>query len=93
MLLDKEAELATAVAFDLEAVRPGPGKPIKMYAHLDADGDLVITMGATNAAADPCMTVACVGITEFELPSTTLQFIKATFAGEVGVVMDVQTNK
>ena len=92
MLLDSLTQLATTVAFDLEAVRPGPGQPIKCYALLDADGDLTITQGATSTAADALMVVACVGITEFYLPSTVLQFIKSTFAGQVGVVMDVPTN-
>lgn len=94
MFVDNETELVTTVALDLETVRPGPGKPIKLWANLDADGDLVITMGATNAAADACITVACVGITEFELPSSTLRWIKSTFAGRVAVTLcGVQTNK
>lgn len=94
MFIDNETELATTVALDLEAVRPGPGKPIKMWAKLDVDGDLVITMGDTDTAADPCITVACVGLTEFELPSTTLQYIKSTFTGRVAATLcGVQTNK
>ena len=97
MILDNEALLATGVGFDLEAVNPGPGKPIKMFALLDSDGDLAITHGATEALAEggltPLMTVACVGLTEFELPSSALQWIAATFTGRVGVVMDVQTNQ
>lgn len=93
MFMDKQAELATTVAFDLDAVRPGPGQPIKMFANLNAAGDLVITTGATSAAAGDLITVACDGITEFELPSTTERYIKATFAGDVGVVMDAQTAK
>lgn len=93
MILDVLTELATTVAYDLEAVRPGPGRPIKCFALLDSDGDLVITMGATNAAAGACITVACVGLTEFELPSSTLRWIKSTFTGEVGIVLDVQTNQ
>lgn len=91
MLLDNAAELATTVAFDLDTVRPGPGKPVKMWAHLDSDGALAITHGATSAAAGALITIACVGVTQFELPSSTLQWIKSTFTGRVGVVMDAQT--
>ena len=93
MLIDKETLLATTVALDLETVRPGPGQPIKMFADLDADGDLVITHGATSTPITALMTVACVGVTEFFLPSTVLQYIASTFTGNVGVVMDVQTNE
>lgn len=94
MFIDNETELATGVALDLEAIRPGPGQPIKLWANLDADGDLVITMGPTNAAAGSCITVACVGITEFELPSSTERWIMSTFAGRVAVTLaGVQTNK
>jgi len=97
MILDAQTEMATGVALDLEAVRPGPGKPIKMFALLDSDGDLAITHGTSAALAEggltALMTVACAGMTEFEIPSTALQFIAATFTGEVGVVMDVQTSK
>lgn len=97
MYIDNETQLATGVGFDLGRLAPGPGKPIKLYAKLDADGDLEITTGTTAALAEggltPCMTVACVGMTEFELPSSVAQFIASTFTGEVGVVMDVQTAK
>ena len=92
MILDHLAELTTAQAFDLDAVRPGPGKPIKMYA-AGVGGSLAITTGATDAAADALITVDATDDVEFELPSNTLQFIKATFAqGSVNVVMDAQTN-
>ena len=92
MILDKLAELTTAVAFDLDAVRPGPGNPIKMYA-TGVGGPLVVTCGADTAAADACITVDATEPVEFELPSNTKQFIKATFAtGNVYVVMDAQTN-
>ena len=92
MILDHLAELTTAQAFDLDAVRPGPGKPIKMYAS-GVGGSLAITTGATNAAADALITVDATDDVEFELPSNTKQFIMATFAqGSVNVVMDAQTN-
>lgn len=80
MILDNDAKLVTTVAFDLETVRPGPGKPIKMWAQIDIPGALVITMGATGAAAGACITVQvpAEGL-EFEIPSNTLQYIKSTF--------------
>lgn len=91
MIRDNETELATTVAFDLGNVRPGPGKPIKMFAQ-GVGGSLVITMGATDTAADACITVDATNDVEFHLPSNTLQYIIATFAtGSVGVVMDAQT--
>ena len=94
MFVDMETELKTDTFLDLEAVRPGPGKPINCWANLDAPGDLVITHGDTSAAADALLTVACDGITEFELPSSTKRYIKATFSGRVAVSMKgVQTNK
>ena len=87
MILDNDAKLVTTVAFDLGSVRPGPGNPIKMYASGVA-GSLVITQGATNAAADACITVDATNAIEFELPSNTLQYIKATFgSGEVNFVL------
>ncbi len=94
MFIDSMAELVTTVAFDLETVRPGPGKPIKLWVLLDTPGDLVITDGATSTAAGALMTVSCTDSpTEIELPSTTAQFIKATFTGRVAVSLcGVQTN-
>lgn len=98
MIIDKETELATGVALDLESVRPGPGQPIKMWALLDTDDDLEITMGTTAAlavaGATTCITVACSGITEFELPSSTLQFVATDFTGQVAVSLTgIQTSK
>jgi hypothetical protein len=101
MLIDALAELTTAVGFDLEAVRPGPGKPIKMYGSgLGANAAVAITHGTTAALAEGGLT-ACIDVVadadgeiEFHLPSTTQQFIACTFAqGWLGVVMDGQTNK
>ena len=92
MILDKLAELTTATAFDLETVRPGPGKPIKMYAS-GVGGSLVITTGDTDVAADALITVDATNSVEFELPSNTKRYIIATFAaGSVNVVLDAQTN-
>ena len=93
MILDKTCELATTVAFDLDAVRPGPGKPIKMAA-LGVDADMVVTTGAADTLGTSLLTVTCgAGLTTFDLPSDTLQFIGATFvAGRVFVILDGQTN-
>lgn len=96
MILDNEAALVTATAFDLETVRPGPGKPIKMWAQLNAAGPLVITTGATSAALDALLTVQvpAEGL-EFELPSNTKQFIKSTFAATapLGVFVVMEGNQ
>lgn len=95
MIFDKELELATGVALDLGAKRSGPGKFIKVVA-LGVTLDVVVTTGATNAAADPLITVECGGadLVEFDLPSSTLQWISAVFAdGEVKIMLEgAQTN-
>lgn len=100
MILDALAELTTATGFDLEAVRPGPGKPIKMFASgMTPGAALAVTMGDTAAEAEGGL-VACVDVTvgtdgtvEFHLPSNTLQFIACTFAaGALNIVLDGQTN-
>ena len=95
MFLDKELELTTAVALDLGPKRPGPGKPIKCIA-TNVALNVVVTTGATNTAADSLMTVECGGadLVEFELPSSTLEFVMFTFAdGEVNIVLEGnQTN-
>lgn len=97
MILDKNAELTTATAYDLGTVRPGPGNPIKMFASgMAADALVTVTTGATDTAADACTTatVGANGTVEFELPSTTGQFIMATFAaGAINVILPgAQTN-
>lgn len=92
MILDKETELVTATALDLEAVRPGPGKPIKLFATGMTPAALVTvttcaTVGGTYTACTTA-TVGADGSVEFELPSTTLQFIKSTFAaGSINVTL------
>lgn len=101
MILDALAELTTATGFDLEAVRPGPGNPIKMFASGMTPGAAVaITMGDDAAAAEgglePCTDaiVGANGSVEFHLPSTTKQFIACTFAaGALNIVLDGQTNE
>ncbi len=94
MFVDKLTELATGVALDLESVRPGPGNAIKLAVILDTPGDLTITDGATDTAADDLMVVSCTDQpTEVHLPSTTAQFIKATFTGRVFVSLcGIQSN-
>lgn len=87
MILDNETVLTTATGLDLESVRPGPGEPIKMFGTgLAADTLLVVTHGTSAALAEGGLT-ECVTVTsdadgqvEFELPSTTLQWIAAVFA-------------
>lgn len=93
MIRDNEAQLESGVPFNLGPVRPGPGKPIKMWA-TGVGGSVVITTGDTDAAADALITVDATNDVEFELPSNTLQYINATFAsGELGVIMaGAQTN-
>jgi len=93
MILDKEAELVTTVAYDLETTSPGPGKPINMWASGIANS-LVITHGDTSTAADPLLTVDAVQDVEFRLPSNTKRFIKASFAsGSLNVILEgAQTN-
>lgn len=95
MYIDKELELTTAVALDLGPKKPGPGKPIKMVA-LGVTTTVVITHGVALGSEAALMTIDALGadLVEFELPSSTLQFIIATFAdGEVKIVMDAQTNE
>ena len=53
MILDALAKIESATGFDLEAVRPGPGQPIKLFGTgLVADTDLIINTGADAAEAD-----------------------------------------
>ena len=96
MILDKELELVTAVAFDLGTVRPGPGKPIKCIA-TGVTLNVAITTGPATGAESSLMTVECGGadLVEFELPSNTEQFIVPTFAdGAVDIVLEGnQTNR
>lgn len=92
MILDKQVELATTVALDLETLRPGPGEPITLWA-TGVGGDLVFTTGDAVAAADDLITVDAANDVEFYLPSNTKRWIKGTFAaGKVYVVLDAQTN-
>ena len=93
MYLDNSLAVTTATAIDLEALNPGPGKPIKLVA-MGVTLTVTVTDGATSAAADAHMVVTCGGadLVEFELPSTTQRYVKFTFAdGEVEFVMDAQT--
>ena len=88
MILDKETQMITATALDLEAVRPGSGEPIKMFASgMTPAAVVTVTTGDDAAEAEggtiPCTTavIGAKGSVEFELPSTTKQFIACTFAG------------
>ena len=100
MILDKEAEMKTTVAFDLESVSngvgTGSGQPLLMWAQIDTPGDLVITTGATTTAADALITVSvpAEGL-EFRLPSDTKQFVKATFTATapLGVFFVMEGNQ
>jgi len=93
MIMDKELELTSGTALDLGTKRPGPGNDISMFAQ-GVGGSLVITTGDTNAAADALITVDATNDVEFDLPSETKRYIKATFAaGTVGIVDTAQTNR
>ncbi len=95
MILDNELSMATGVALDLEAVSPGPGKPIKCVA-TNVAANVVITSGPSTGLESALITVECGGAVhvEFELPSNTEQFIVPTFlSGQVDIVLaGVQTN-
>lgn len=93
MILDNEAVLKTATAFNLETVRPGPGRPITMFA-TGVGASLVITTGATSAAAGACITVDATSDVTFTLPTSVKQYIKCTFAaGTVAIAIpQTQTN-
>lgn len=98
MILDKMTELVTTVALDLEAVRPGPGEPIKLFSTGNAASeDIVVTTCATEGGVyTACVTAECdlTGDVEFALPSSTLGFIKATFTGRTFVTLSGnQTNQ
>jgi len=116
MILDKDMLIAddlahngTPTAIDLGAVRPGPGQPIKMFVRTSATmagaTGIVITDGATSAAADAHSTITMSlnggAIEEFELPSDISRYVKVSLAGTTtagtwscGVVLPgVQTNK
>ena len=93
MIIDYLAQVKAGVAFDLDAIRPGPGKHIKGYTtatatiqHADDNAGAAGTLGAlmvvTVGATDP-------GV-EFELPSNTKQWIQSDVA--FNIVMDAQTN-
>lgn len=89
MIMDKETQLVTTVALDLGSIRPGPGIPIKLMG-VGLTADVTVTHGDAEAAADPLMTVTVedTNVMEFELPSTTKRFIKATFpAGTLAVTL------
>ena len=85
MLIDNEAKLTSATAFDLKTVRPGPGMALRMAATgFDADDAIAITHCDTAAGTyTECITIVAdaTGCASFTLPSTTLRYLKATFTG------------
>ena len=98
MILDKETMFADALAFggtpeslDLEAVRPGPGQPIKCFfttlTTLTAATGISILDAAVLPADEAVMSITGIpaaGETiEFDLPSSVLQFVTIAIAGSV----------
>jgi len=114
MILDKNAMFADGLAYngtptviDLGSVRPGPGRPIKVFVQgsstLAGATGVVVTDGATDTAGDALIThIATLAgkIVEFELPSDTARYVKVALAGSpsagswsAGIVLPgVQTN-
>lgn len=90
LFADKLAYGGTPVTLDLGAIRPGPGKPLKCFfaAHAVMTSMTALTvLDASVAPADePLMTVAATApaagtLFEFELPSTTQQFVTIAVTG------------
>lgn len=114
MLLDNDLLFADSLAYngtpevlDLGNAFAGPGKPIKCFFNtevaLTGCTGIIVTDGATSAAADDLMTLddtiyAAVGLYEFHLPAATLRYVTIALEGTVsagqfsaGIVMDAQT--
>lgn len=95
MILDKNNMFADDLAYngsptvvDLQAVRPGPGEPVKIWVQgsstLAGVTGITITDGATNTAGDAFITWTCTlagKILEFELPSDVARYVKLALAG------------
>lgn len=111
MILDNETMFGDGAAYnasaelDLDAVRPGPGQPIKCFFTTDTaltNGTVVQVLDAAVSPADEALlafAIPAVGETvEFELPSDTQRFVKLSITSATagtftaGIVMDVQTN-
>ena len=100
--IDNEAIVVAATPFDLAAKRMGPGNPIKCLA-IGVPAALITVQHAPDAAGvpgvlGPLMTVsigadegAGNGTVEFELPSTTQQWIQSDVGFNI-VVCGNQTN-
>jgi hypothetical protein len=116
MILDKDMLFADSLAhngtptvLDLGNADVGPGNPIRCFftteTTLTGCTGLIITDGATSAAADDLMTLddplSAVGTIEFTLPSKTQRYVKIDLEGSTsagtyscGVVLPgVQTSK
>ena len=113
MILDKNTLFADGLAhngtptvIDLQAIGAGKGEPVRLFfqgsSDLAACTGVVITDGATNAAADALISWTCTlaGKTvEITLPSDVARYVTADLIGTTtagtwtgGVVMDgVQT--
>ena len=83
MILDDQAKALAGTPLDLDAIRPGPGEPIVMVCVGQTPGALVtVTTAPDDGAGAPQAPIACTtatvgpdGSVQFELPSTTLQWI------------------
>lgn len=93
-ILDSELAMATTVATDFGV--SGAGRPIRLQA-VGVTATVVITSSATvggTYAGSTTFTCGGADFVECQLPSYTLQFVKAVFAdGAVNVILDsAQTN-
>ncbi|MGD9156926.1 MAG: hypothetical protein PVG39_00840 [Desulfobacteraceae bacterium] len=99
MLQDNTLSVTSATAFDLETVRPGPGKSIKFCINgLDAAADMAITHCDTEGGSYVALMTVAVPTEEamtFEIPSNAKRYIKMTLGtgAECAVVLDGQTNR
>ena len=84
MILDALATLEAGVPFDTDAIRPGPGEPIVLFAAGQTPGALItVTTDADDGAGAPAgapsacttATVDVDGSVQFEVPSSAKQWI------------------
>jgi len=104
MFLDEAAFDATPAVLDLGCIRPGPGRPLKVFASGVGVTDMTaiaVTDGATvGAATDALLTVPASatemnegGVT-FTLPSETKEFVTIALTGitagtvTAGIILD-----
>lgn len=99
MIRDNETTIVAATDLDLEAVRPGPGEPIRVWLVDDTAEAITVSHGDAvgTEATLLVLTVAADEITELELPSSTKRYVRFTpAAGTIdgGVSLaGVQTNR